>query len=87
MLSLKKVASAENGWSFSEMTTVRRADEVSSVNVRYDGPARPLIGGYRARKGFRTQGMGDLEEVSTGVPEEMIGMAIIRSLEEPIGDW
>ncbi|KAF9645077.1 hypothetical protein BDM02DRAFT_3190024 [Thelephora ganbajun] len=82
MLSLKKTATTENGWSFSEMTTARRADEVSSMHVEHDNRARPSLDGDRARKGFRTRKPEGLEEVPADVSEE-IGMAITKSMEEP----
>ena len=81
MLSLKKAASTENGWSFAEMATARRTDEMSTMDVRYGDRMRPSLGGDRAREGFRARRADDLE-FSVDVPEEIV-MAITTSSEEP----
>lgn len=82
ILSLKRAASTENGWLFSEMTTVRLTDETDTMHLRSGYRTRPLLGGNRARQGSRALGADNLEEASIGVPEE-IGMAITENLEEP----
>jgi len=84
MLSLKKAASKENGWSFTEMTTARRADEMGATHVRHGDRTQPSLDGYRAREGYgvRSANDYDLEEFSVDIPEE-IGIAITTNLEEP----
>lgn len=78
MLSLKKAASGENGWLFSEMTTARRVDETNSMHAMSDNRIRHSLDRYRGWKGPGSLRM----EGSIDVPEE-IGMVVARDL----GDW
>ena len=79
MLSLKKVASEENGWSFSQMTILRRLDESGSMNLVQITSTLPSHDAARVREGFRTRGTMDLE-VPTDISEE-IGMAYTKDSE------
>lgn len=81
MLSLKKVGSAQNGWSFLEMTTAHRADEMGS-RLRYVDRPRHSLDEDRLRR-FRTQRMDDLEGISVDVPEG-IEMDDTKNSEEAI---
>lgn len=81
MLSLKKVASTDNGWSFAEMTAMRRTDELGSVHFLHEGHTRPSFDEDRAQKGFRVRGPEGPEGFLTDDFEE-IGMGITRDSEE-----
>jgi hypothetical protein len=83
MISLKKAATVEEGWSLSEMTTPRRVDEMRFVNQGNSSLTRPSLDpvGYRARKGFQTLGAGDSDQLSTYFSEE-IGMAVTPGSED-----
>jgi len=74
ILSLKKAASRENGWSFAEMTTMRRMDETIPMHANRK---RPIHNVDRAGKGFRmlggTEVSADTSEIAiadTESPEE-----------------
>jgi len=76
ILSLKKVASKENGWSFAEMTTMRRVDELIPIHSNRKRLIRNVDG---AGRGFRTlRGTEVLAHTS-----EEIAMANTESLGEP----
>lgn len=86
MLSLKKAASTEGGWSFSEMTTIRRLDESSSTPERYDKPTKPPYDAARAQNEFSMRQAEVPDELLTDASEG-IGMTSIEISEEPvIGD-
>jgi len=65
MLSLKKAASRENGWLFSEMTTVRRVDELSFVRNDHTQPPRAIA---NAQKGLGRRGT-EVSEGSVNISE------------------
>lgn len=84
MLSLKKAASTENGWSISEMTTVRRLDESISMDTVDDDPmpsSSDAAAEAQARNGARMQEVV-APEVSTG-GHEGIMMVSAKSSGEP----
>lgn len=83
MISLKKAAIAENGWSFSEMTTARRVDEMRFAHWENSGRTRPSLEGYRARKVLRTSRTDDLDQISADFSED-IGMGVNNRSEGPI---
>jgi hypothetical protein len=70
MLSLKKAASTENGWSFTEMTSVRRVDE--SIHIGCSDHPQPSHDVARTRMGFRARRTEELGVVSVEVPEEIV---------------
>ena len=81
MLSLKKVGSTQNGWSFLEMTTVHRADEMGS-RLRYaDRLRRSLDEDLPRRVGMQKK--EDLEGISVDVSEE-IEMGDTKNSEEAV---
>ena len=84
MLSLKKAALTENGWSFSEMTTVRRLDESTSMNAGYNEHTHPLYGVAQARGEFRTP----VAEGSEGSTDAYEGIMMVNTTisEEPRRD-
>ena len=82
MISLKKAATAESGWSLSEMTSMRRVDEMRFVQPENTNRVRPSLDGDLARQGFRTSGTGGLDQLPADFFEE-IGEAVARGLVEP----
>lgn len=87
MLSLKKAASTENGWSISEMTTVRRLDESISMDTVDDNPMPPLsdvAAQAQARNGSRMQ-EAVVPEVSTGGYEGI--MMVSTKSPGNLGNW
>ena len=79
MISLKKAATLENGWSLSEMTTIRRIDELRFVEQEISNRSRLSLDEGRPRKGFRTSEAGDLDQLYFS---EEIGMEITQNSEE-----
>jgi hypothetical protein len=75
MISLKKAATMENGWSLSEMTTMRRVDELRFVQPENSYRTRPSLDGDQPRRGFRTSETNDFDHVCFS---EEIGMAITQ---------
>jgi hypothetical protein len=71
MLSLRKAASVENGWSLTEMTTVRRVNEIRFVQA-----------GNQPQTEFRMPRTEDFDQVSEDSFEE-IGMAVTKGWEGP----
>ena len=71
MISLKKAATVEDGWSLSEMTTLRRVDEMRFVHQGDSNPTRPSLDEYRPGKGFKMSQASDLNQVSTNFSEEI----------------
>ena len=84
MLSLKKAASTENGWSLSDMTSARHFDESISIDAGYNDHTHPLYGVDQARNGFRTTG-AEGSEGTTGAHEGIM-MVNNKSSGEPQRD-
>ena len=82
MLSLKKAATVEDGWSFAEMTTVRRPIEMRFAKDESGVYTRPSIDESRARNRFRMERREDFHQVTTDSFEE-IGMEATKSSDEP----
>jgi len=76
MISLKKAATMENGWSLSEMTTMRRVDELRFVQQEDSFRTRPSLDGNQSRKGFRTSETSDFDHVCFS---EEIGMVVTQN--------
>ena len=83
MLSLRKAASAENGWSLMEMSTVRHADEARFAQDGSKNRTRPWLAGNRSRTGFRARRTDEFDQVSVEIFEE-IGMAAVKCLDTGI---
>ena len=66
----------ENGWSLSEMTTMRRVDEMRFVHLANSNHTRPSFDGDRTRKGFRMSSAGALDRAPDF--SEEIGMAVTK---------
>lgn len=82
MLSLKKAAAVENGWSFSEMAITRRVDEMRFLHQENGNRTRPSLDGDRASKGFRTPRADDLDQAPANLPEEIV-MVVTNGSEKP----
>jgi hypothetical protein len=70
MLSLKKAADVENGWSLSEITTIHCADGMQSSQDGAGYRPRTSFESERIRKLFRTRTDAfETELAETGVSE------------------
>ena len=70
MLSLKKAADTENGWSLSEITTIHRVDGMRSQQSGAGYRPRPSLDGERIQRLFRTPEIGRSWSSPTDVFEE-----------------
>ena len=82
MLSLKKAATVEDGWSFSEMTTVHRPNEMQFAQEETGDHTRHWVDESQARSRFRMPRRGESDQVTTDTYEE-IGLETTKSLDEP----
>ena len=62
IISLKKAASGEDGWTSMEMATVRRVEGLHFERSENSIRTQPSLGGGRAGNGFRALGRRDLSE-------------------------
>lgn len=73
MLSLKKAGRAKSGWTFMEMMTIRRMDDMQFTQNRNNNPARWWLSSPRTE---------DFNQATADIFEE-IGMADRECMEEP----
>jgi len=82
MLSLKKAATVEDGWSFAEMTTARRPNEMRFAKDESGDYTRHSVDESWGQNRFRMLRTEGSHQVTTDSFEE-IGMEATKSWDEP----
>lgn len=83
MLSLRKAASAKNGWSLTEMTTIRRVEELRFADHGSSNQTRPWLDGDRSQTGFSAPTRAEDSDQNSGDVVEEIGVACTKGWEGP----